>query len=85
MRTSAGKRALLNRKLRQARIHYESAVELQAVADRLFAEAKRFVDEIEDLQDGRPPVLRLCREQSSLSLMPGVTPQDMPPAFGSSG
>ncbi len=59
MKTSAGKRALLNRKLRQARIYYESAMELQAVADGLFAEAKRLVDEIADLQDGRPAPLYL--------------------------
>ena len=59
MKTSAGKRALLRRKLRQARIHYESAVELQAVADGLFAEARRLVDEIADIQDGRPAPLLL--------------------------
>ncbi len=62
MKTSAGKRALLNRKLRQARIHFESAVELQAVADGLFAEARRLVDEIADLQDGRPAPLYLTSE-----------------------
>jgi hypothetical protein len=59
LRTTSGKRALLNRKLRQARIHYESAMELQAVADGLFAEARRLVDEIADLQDGRPAPLYL--------------------------
>ncbi len=62
MRTTAGKRALLNRKLRQARIHYESAVELQAVADGLFAEARRLVDEMADLQDGRPAPILLTSE-----------------------
>ena len=49
MRTAAGRRALLNRRLRQARIQYESALELQAVADGLFAEARRLVDEIADM------------------------------------
>ncbi len=59
MKTTAGKRALLNRKLRQARIHFESAVGLQAVADGLFDEARRLVDESADLQDGRPAPLHL--------------------------
>ncbi len=65
MRTTAGKRALLNRKVRQARIHYESALELQAVADGLFAEARRLVDEIADHQDGRPAPLYLTGNVAS--------------------
>ena len=59
MKTGAGRRAMMLRKVRQARIHFESAVELQAVADGLFAEARRLVDEIADLQDGRPAPLYL--------------------------
>ncbi len=59
MRTRAGKAALLQRKLRQARILYESAVEMRAVSDGLFAEAKRVVDDIQDLRKGRPEPLAI--------------------------
>lgn len=45
---------IIRRKLRQAQIVFESALEMQATAEGLFAEARRLVDEIQDMREGGP-------------------------------
>ncbi len=64
--TRATREAAL-RKLRQARrLYYDAAQDHRSTAEELTAEAARLVDEVKDLEAGRPVVPRLERRAEAV-------------------
>lgn len=51
--------SLIRRKLRQAQVCFQSAYEMNLVADGLLAEGQRLSDEAQALREGRPGLPRL--------------------------